>query len=139
MSLPTGLHHVEVNVSHIGRSTRFWGFLLAELGFSPYQTWEGGRSWRLGDTYLVFVQVAERHADRGFHRSGTGLNHLAFHGGSRDNVDRLADELRRRGTPMLYKDRYPHAGGPSHYALFCEDSDRIKVEIVASSSKPGSG
>jgi hypothetical protein len=32
---------------------------------------------------------------------------------------------------MLFADRYPHAGGLSHYALFCEDPDRIKVEVVA--------
>lgn len=133
--LPMGIHHIEVNVSDLARSAEFWDFLLSELGFSPYQAWGLGRSWRSDTSYVVLVQVEERFRARGFHRSGVGLNHLAFHGGSCEQVDRLAEELRRRGTRMLYDDRYPHAGGKSHYALFCEDPDRIKVEVVAISSQ----
>lgn len=128
---PIGFHHVEVNVSNLARSVEFWGFLLGQLGFEPYQEWDSGRSWRQGASYLVLVQADERFLVRGFHRSGVGLNHLAFHGGSRDRVDRLAEQLRSRGVHMLYDERYPNAGGRSHYALFCEDPDRIKVEVVA--------
>jgi catechol 2,3-dioxygenase-like lactoylglutathione lyase family enzyme len=128
---PIGFHHVEVNVSDLARSVDFWAFLLGQLEFEPYQEWDSGRSWRQGASYLVLVQADKRFLPRGFHRSGVGLNHLAFHGGSREQVDRLARELRRRGVPMLYEERYPYAGGKSHYALFCEDPDRIKVEVVA--------
>jgi hypothetical protein len=38
--------------------------------------------------------------------------------------------LRRRGTGILYQDRHPHAGGDDNYAVFFEDPDRIKVELV---------
>lgn len=30
-----------------------------------------------------------------------------------------------------YEDRHPYAGGPDYYAVFFEDPDRMKVEIVA--------
>jgi catechol 2,3-dioxygenase-like lactoylglutathione lyase family enzyme len=32
---------------------------------------------------------------------------------------------------ILYQDRHPHAGGENYYAVFFEDPDRIKVELVA--------
>ncbi|HEX6748492.1 MAG TPA: VOC family protein [Longimicrobium sp.] len=134
---PDGIHHIEVNVLNLARSTEFWSFLLGELGYEPFQAWDGGRSWKRGTAYIVFVQVAQRFTSRSFHRSAVGLNHLAFHGGSRERVDALAEQLRRRGVPMLYDDRYPFAGGREHYALFCEDPDRIKVEVVATQASEG--
>ena len=82
-------------------------------------------------TYLVFVQTEEKHADASFHRGRTGLNHLAFHGESRTQVDALTEELINRGVNILYKDRHPFAGGNHTYAVFFEDPDRIKLEIVA--------
>ncbi|GGB41168.1 hypothetical protein GCM10011409_18370 [Lentibacillus populi] len=59
--MPKGLlHHIEIYVSDLARSIEFWGWLLEELGYIPFQNWESGRSWKLGSTYLVFVQVEER-------------------------------------------------------------------------------
>ncbi|MOA63649.1 hypothetical protein D3C78_1894470 [compost metagenome] len=59
------------------------------------------------------------------------MNHLAFQAGSQAQVDEMADWLRTSGFRLLYESAYPHAGGPEHYALYCEDPDKIKVEIVA--------
>lgn len=125
------LHHVEINVADLGRTSAFWGWLLADLGYRKYQEWDGGVSWKLEGTYLVFVQAHAPHLEAGYHRSRVGLNHLAFHARSRAHVDAVAAELERRGVPLLYRDRHPHAGGPAHYAVFFEDPDRIKVELVA--------
>ncbi|QSO52684.1 VOC family protein [Alicyclobacillus curvatus] len=126
-----GLHHVEIYVSNLQRSADFWGWFLSELGYEPFQQWEEGWSWRLGDTYLVFVQVKEKHLDIPYNRGRVGLNHLAFHANSRNQVDELTDEIRSRGMKLLYEDRHPYAGGTEHYALYFEDPDRIKVELVA--------
>ncbi|WP_029099360.1 VOC family protein [Brevibacillus thermoruber] len=125
------LHHVELYVSDLRRSAAFWGWLLEQLGYEPFQEWENGVSWRCGETYLVFVQAEERFLDIPYHRCRVGLNHLAFHARSRRQVDALTEELRRRGVTILYEDRHPHAGGPDHYAVYFEDPDRIKVEVVA--------
>ncbi len=55
----------------------------------------------------------------------------AFHGGSRDEVNRVMSDAVARGWRPLYGDRYPHAGGPDHYAGWLENSEGFKVEIVA--------
>ncbi len=125
------LHHLELYVSDLEASAGFWGWLLGELGYEPYQRWKQGRSWKKDRFYLVLVQVEEKHRDPAYHRRKVGINHVAFHASSREQVDRLAAELASRGTVMLYSDRYPYGGGEGHYALFCEDPDRIKVEVVA--------
>lgn len=125
------LHHVEIYVSELERSVRFWGWLLESLGYEPFQKWDEGQSWKLGETYIVFVQVQPRFAEPGYHRCRVGLNHLAFHARSREHVDELTDQLRERGVRILYGDRHPHAGGSEAYAVYFEDPDRIKVEVVA--------
>ncbi|WP_412977651.1 VOC family protein [Ornithinibacillus sp. 179-J 7C1 HS] len=125
------LHHIELNVSNLEKSTAFWGELLEELGYEPFQSWESGRSFKLGDTYLVFVQTEKKFLESSYHRKEVGLNHLAFYADSREHVDEITNQLKEKDVSILYSDRHPHAGGPNHYAVFFEDPDRIKVEIVA--------
>lgn len=42
--------------------------------------------------------------------------------------------LRRSGHTLHYDDRYPYATAPDYYALYCENPDRIKLEVVAPSA-----
>jgi catechol 2,3-dioxygenase-like lactoylglutathione lyase family enzyme len=130
--LPQGLiHHIEIYVSDIKKTADFWGWFLEELGYHVYQEWNNGKSWRLGETYLVFVQAEERFLHFPYHRCRVGLNHLAFHAKSRLQVDEMTTQLETMGIKILYSDKHPFAGGNEHYAVYFEDPDRIKVELVA--------
>lgn len=124
------IHHIELYVSDLNRSIGFWGWFLEEMGYEPYQKWESGKSWRLADMYIVFVQAKEKYLDVPYHRGRVGLNHLAFHASSRQQVDEMTMKLRERGVPVLYADKHPFAGGGDHYAVYFEDPDRMKVELV---------
>ncbi len=125
------LHHVELYVSDLNRSKAFWGWFLSLLGYGEYQVWDKGVSYILDSTYIVFVQTESRFQDITYHRCRTGLNHLAFHASSREEVDRITEQLRARGVSIIYEEKHPHAGGSDSYAVFFEDPDRIKVELVA--------
>lgn len=125
------IHHIELYVSDINETVHFWGWFLKELGYVPFQKWEGGQSWKLGESYLVFVQAEERFLDIPYHRRRVGLNHLAFHADSRKFVDEMTTKLQQRGITILYPELHPFAGGESHYAVYFEDPDRVKVELVA--------
>lgn len=125
------LHHVEINVSDLTRSVEFWGWLLDELGYVEHQRWDKGRSWIAGHTYIVLVQAEEKYLDPAYHRRRVGLNHLAFHARSRDQVDRITAQLRERGVTILYQDQPTSAGGSAHHVVFFEEPDRIKIELVA--------
>jgi catechol 2,3-dioxygenase-like lactoylglutathione lyase family enzyme len=125
------LHHIELYVSNLKNSIEFWGWFLEQLGYTKFQEWDQGVSWKLGDTYLVFVQTEERFRDISYHRCRTGLNHLAFHAKSKTQVDEVTKALRLKGINILYEDKHPYAGGPEYYAVYFEDPDRVKVELVA--------
>ncbi|ASK61140.1 hypothetical protein CFK37_02500 [Virgibacillus phasianinus] len=125
------IHHVELYVSDLKRSVEFWSWFLQELGYQAFQEWDGGKSFKLGETYIVFVQADERFLDVPYHRKGIGLNHLAFHAESREHVDAITSRLKRNEITILYPDKHPFAGGEGHYAVYFEDPDRVKVELVA--------
>jgi catechol 2,3-dioxygenase-like lactoylglutathione lyase family enzyme len=127
-----GLHHVEINVSDLHRTVDFWGWLLPELGYEVFQEWDEGRSWKRGDTYVVFVQADQRYRNYGLHRKRPGLNHLAFWAETQDQVVALPAQLAARGIEVLYSDRTPNdIGAPSSHSIFFEDPDRIKVEVIS--------
>jgi catechol 2,3-dioxygenase-like lactoylglutathione lyase family enzyme len=124
------LHHLEFYVTDLERSAEFWGWLLARFGYEPFQEWDDGISFRTPGVYLVFVVVPPE--GHGLDRRSAGLNHVAFGMGSPAQVDALREELAARGVRLLYDERYPHAGGDDHYAVFFEDPEGLKVEVVAS-------
>lgn len=138
MSQPaTGsLHHVELWVPDLRRAHAEWGWLLTELGYSQFQDWPDGRSWRRGGTYIVVEQSSALSAPA-HDRNRPGLNHLAFHAGGRDRVDALAAAGPSAGWSLLFGDRHPYAGGPEHYAAYVANSDGFEVELVASPAPAG--
>ena len=127
----SSLHHLEIYVSNLKISHAFWSWFLNELGYEPYQSWNEGFSYKLDDFYLVFVQTEIEYLDKGYHRKRIGLNHLAFHAQSRSEVDRMAQLIQMKGMTLLYPERHPDKNDSDYYALFFEDPDRIKVELVS--------
>jgi catechol 2,3-dioxygenase-like lactoylglutathione lyase family enzyme len=125
------LHHVELYVSSLDASKEFWGVFLGALGYSDGKEFTGGVTYELGETYITLVQTEKAYLQPAYHRKRVGLNHLAFHAESREQVDRMTAWIRDHGYTVLYEDKHPFAGGADYYALYCEDPDRMKVELVA--------
>ncbi|MFZ1321017.1 MAG: VOC family protein [Ignavibacteria bacterium] len=127
------IHHIEIYVSDLNKSTTFWEWLLTEkFSYKVFQKWDSGISFKFEDSYIVFVQTEDKYAGNSYNRKNTGLNHLAFHCTSRNFIDELTKDLKERSIKILYLDKHPFAGGEDYYALFFEDPDRIKVEVVVS-------
>ncbi len=125
------IHHIELYVKDLKVSKSFWGWLLNELGYTLYQEWDKGFSYKLDQSYIVFVQVEDKYLEHNYHRKHAGLNHLAFHAESRAFVDEITLKLKEKNVTILYLDKHPYAGGDDYYAVFFEDVNRIKVEIVS--------
>ncbi|MGW3956832.1 VOC family protein [Streptomyces sp. NPDC004752] len=129
---PGTLHHIEIWVPDLTRATEDWAWLLETLGYTLHQDWPAGKSWRKNHTYLVFEHSPALTADR-HDRCAPGLNHLAFHAGTRDDVDVLTEKATTSGTwHLLFPDRHPHAGGPHTYAAYLENRDHFEIELIAS-------
>ncbi len=131
-------HHLDLNVSDLERSTRFYTEILAALGYGPG---DSGPGWRTlvhpEGWYLCLVQAEDRFLSAGYHRKRIGVNHLAFSVPDRPAIDALHERLRALGVHVLY-------GGPrdmgddreENHALFFEDPDRVKLEFVARGPRP---
>ena len=128
------LHHIEIYVSDLERATKFWTPFMAKLGYEA-ERWSRGINYFAGVTepYLCLLQASEEHLSAGYHRKRIGLNHLAFKAKSRQQVDDVRAWVKESGYTLLYNDRYPYATAPGYHAVFCEDPDRIKLEVVAPS------
>ena len=124
------LHHVEIWVEDISRAGREWGWLLGRFGYRLGDDWGHGQAWELGSLYVVVESGPDVHA--GHHeRRRAGINHLAFHGGSRAEVDAVVEACHEGGWTLMFADRHPFAGGPQHYAAYLESEEGFEVELVA--------
>jgi len=125
-----GFHHVEVWVADLAQARTEWGWLLERLGFEPTSSWPEGQSWEAGGAYLTLT-TSPNTVGTDHDRRRPGVNHLAFHGGTREQVDAIMTDASVHGWQPLYHERYPHAGGPDYYAGWLENSAGFKAEIVA--------
>jgi catechol 2,3-dioxygenase-like lactoylglutathione lyase family enzyme len=139
MTSPVGgmLHHVELWVPDLERAAASFGWLLEALGYTPFQSWENGRSWQFGATYLVVEESTDLTADR-HDRRRPGLNHLAFHVADAHTVEALTTGSADHGWRLMFPDRHPHAGGTQQYAAYLENADGFEVELVALPTAPAS-
>lgn len=126
------INHIEIYVSNLTNSKKFWNWLLVKhLGYKVYQSWSNGISYSINSNYyIVFVQTSEDKLTPSYNRTHVGLNHLAFSISDIQTLKQIRSELQLKGYTELYADKYPHAGGNDNYTLYFEDPDRIKVELV---------
>ena len=128
----TGVHHVDLVVSSIGRSLPFYTELLGPLGFNRVSEVEGERGetiWYIGGpgTAVGLREVQSEVAP--YDRYSIGLHHLAFEAASRGVVDERADWLRSQNVE-LESEPQEYTYIPGYYAVFFFDPDGLKLEIV---------
>jgi len=122
------LEHLDISVSDLERSGAFWAAFLKDLGYREFAKSATGWSWTNDESTVFLLQAESGYLDPPYHRKRVGLNHLAFSVSDPKQVDAMATRLKERNIPLLY-------GGPrtgrTTYAVFFEDPDRIKIEVVA--------
>jgi catechol 2,3-dioxygenase-like lactoylglutathione lyase family enzyme len=124
------IHHLEIWVPELGAAQASWGWLLERLGYELGDQWAAGQTWRLGSSYIV-IEAGPHLRGTAYDRLQPGLNHVAFHGGSRADVDAMVTESPDHGWTLLFADRHPFAGGPDTYAAYLENDAGFEVELVA--------
>jgi catechol 2,3-dioxygenase-like lactoylglutathione lyase family enzyme len=129
------IHHIELWVPRLAEATVSIGWLLEDLGYELFQCWENGRSWKMGDTYIV-VEQSPALSGTIHDRLAPGLNHLAFQAGSTEKVDELVRKSLGHGWTLLFNEAHPYAGGPEHYAAYLSNVDGFEIELVALDPPP---
>jgi glyoxylase I family protein len=129
----TGVHHVDLVVSAIGRSLPFYTELLGPLGYYSVGQVEGERGetiWYLsGPGTSIGLREATTQTGGPYDRYNVGLHHLAFEAGSRAQVDDRAAWVRTQDVEVESEPQeYTYL--PGYYATFFYDPDGLKLEIV---------
>ena len=122
--------HVGINLSSIN-NLRFWKELLQYLEFSIMDQGEHFDATSDG-CYLCVTITGQKYQQDGFHRKRTGLNHVALRVNTTEDVDIFVSKfLEPKGITPLYGGAKPYPEYiEGYYAVFFEDLDRIKVEVV---------
>lgn len=128
----TGVHHVTLTVTNIGRSrefyTRFLGFQKL-MDFGEVRSILGNGSTILALTLPADPTTPAPANDR-FHENRVGLDHVSFGVGSRDELDaalRLFDENDIRHGTINDLGEF----GLPIYVLAFRDPDNIQLELTA--------
>jgi catechol 2,3-dioxygenase-like lactoylglutathione lyase family enzyme len=123
--------HFGINLSNPGRSFDFWKDL-----FNYFEFVITGEVFHFhasdGHSEFCITATEEKYIKNGFHRKNTGLNHVAFKVNSQEQVDQFVSEfLKPRNISTLYggEKSYPDYAN-EYYAVYFEDPDRIKIEVV---------
>ena len=129
----TGIDHVDLVVSAIGRSLPFYTELLGPLGYYGVSQVEGERGetiWYLsGPGSSIGLREATTETGGPYDRYRVGLHHLAFEAGSRAQVDDRAAWVRTQDVEVESEPQeYTYL--PGYYATFFYDPDGLKLEIV---------
>ena len=123
------VHHLDLWVGDPDLAAGEWGWLLGELGWEASAD-SGGSSWQHEDGTYLFMERSSDQVDAPYDRLRPGINHLALTTSDRALLDRMRAESTSHGWHELFADRYPHAGGDQHTALYLESSEGFEVEIV---------
>jgi catechol 2,3-dioxygenase-like lactoylglutathione lyase family enzyme len=122
------MHHVDITVRDLRRSTDFYDRVLPLMGFTRIEDAPEGPIWA-GAQVEVGLQAARSGGER-HDRYSPGLHHLAFTAPTRESVDDLHRRLLASECTILD----PPAEYPEYcrgyYAVFFADPDGIKLEYV---------
>jgi catechol 2,3-dioxygenase-like lactoylglutathione lyase family enzyme len=118
------VHHIEYYVNDLNQTKKFWSWFMPRMGYAEYQSWNSGISYahKINKTYLVFVEVEPEHLQYKNNRQAMGLNHIAFHGCTQNDLDLLTLELKEHNVKILTQKK----------GVVCfEDSNDFAVEFFA--------
>lgn len=130
--MKTSLYHIHLNVSNAKVSLPFYKDLFTYLEYKIIDQSPEHIGVSNGTTDFWIIETENTYKTNKFHRKNTGINHLAFRLDSKEEVDRFANEfLKPKGISTLYDTPkvFPEYGG-EYFAVFFEDPDRIKLEVM---------
>lgn len=130
------ISHLDLNVTDPAVSIGFYGLLLEFLGWRRDEVSSTAQrcSWSItgpeGCVTGVEIRAPAHPAPRSVHeRYSPGIDHLAFHASSRDDVDAVHMLLTAAGHPVADPPA-EYGYSPGYYAVAFDDPDGIRLEVV---------
>ena len=125
------LDHIGINVGDLNTSVDFYDKVLGELEWTKKIFEHDLIGYTYDGAWLFLSQADEKFKQDSYHRKRIGLNHIAFFMDSKEKVDGFYKFLKQNNLNWLYDGpkEYPEYC-KGYYALYFEDPDRIKLEVV---------
>lgn len=133
------IDHIAITVKDLSIAEPFYDKLMPILGFNLDYKFKGTVAEHEMDVVeychpLLLLSIGSPRKvfkNDTIHRRKPGaLHHLAFKAKSRDEVDKLYQEIKETGAQIVDKPKFYPQHGESYYALFFKDPEGIKYEIV---------
>ena len=129
--MPAGrIHHLDLTVGDIARSTAFSDAVLLLVGFVREPDCPEGPLWRGAALELGLQAASAGGIAVGHDRWTPGLHHLAFGVDSAAAVDRVYESLLALGVTILDPPAIYPEYGRDYYATFFADPDGLKLEVA---------
>lgn len=147
MPLNGALSHIDISVGYPQKSIPFYHVLLTSLGFKRWTVDMPGftgdnperAAWSVkypgGATFGIECRPAKKSLrDKRYNRYQPGTHHIALHAKTVETVDEVHKKMVAIGAVVLdpptdYSGQKGY--GQGYYAVFFEDPDGQKVEVVA--------
>jgi glyoxylase I family protein len=124
-----GIDHIYLTVSDMERSEPFYDLLMQRLGFRKGDKAIAGDPHAHYFNRVVQVTIRPARARSRHDPYAPGLHHICLQLPGPADVDAAAVALRELGIDASEPRRYPEYD-PDYYAIFFEDPDGIRWELV---------
>jgi catechol 2,3-dioxygenase-like lactoylglutathione lyase family enzyme len=122
------IHHIALSVSDMKRSEAFYNRLLRLMGYEQGEKTEQLILWTSSHSAIT-ISPTNPQSNQKCDRYSPGLHHLAFSADSREDIDKLYQELIQQQVTILDPPaEYDYL--PGYYAVYFLDPDGIKLELA---------
>jgi len=126
----TGLDHIYLAVRDIARSQAFYDPVMERLGFKKSDFVIAGEPHAHYFNRVMQISLRPARSPVPHDSYAAGLHHLCLQMASPAAVDAAAAALEALGVAVTRPAAYPQYA-PDYYALFFQDPDGLRFEIVA--------
>lgn len=126
----TGIDHIYLAVTDFARSEKFYDQVMQALGFKKSDEWiaDEPHVHYLRPTLQISLRPARSTVVHDPYAAG--LHHLCLQAATKADIDEAYHALAAIGIAATKPALYPEYN-PEYYAIFFEDPDDIRLEVVA--------
>lgn len=124
-----GIAHIQLSVSDVQRSKRFYQPLMQYLEMKPIVD-EPESYYCVGSrTGIALTQANEQFRGDRFEQRRIGLHHFCLRARSREDVDELFELMQTLEGGTVVHGPQEDGFAPGYYSILLEDPDGIRIEV----------